>query len=76
MEDRINCSKIYQLREKFIEYWVDQGLDAVVCPSFASPALLPEVVDPLTFTACYTFIWNTLNFPAGILPVTLVKEDE
>jgi len=27
-------------------------------------------------TAAYTFIWNLLNLPAGIVPVTKVKPDE
>jgi hypothetical protein len=51
-------------------------LDGIIAPSFSSPALDPRYVDPLSMTACYTFIWNIYNLPVGILPITLVEKNE
>lgn len=51
-------------------------MEAIVCPSFGCPPNLPELQDLLDTCACYTFLWNTYNLPAGIVPVTVIREDE
>lgn len=56
------------LRKQFSKKWDESGLDFLVCPPHASPAL-PNLV-PGSFRAIlYTSLFNLLDYPAGILPV-------
>lgn len=57
-----------QLRKQFRKYWDDIGVDFVVSPPHASPAL-PNYV-PESFRAIlYTSLFNLLDYPAGVIPV-------
>lgn len=64
------------LRKKLIEKWQALGIDAVVCPAMGVPAVPHGMSDKLSQACSYTFIWNNLHFPAGVVPVTLTKSDE
>jgi len=48
----------------------------LICPSFGIPANKHGLSNDLPLSALYTFIFNLLNLPAGVLPVTLVNDDE
>ncbi len=66
-DDRCNNSEIRDLRDFYINYLREKlRIDAIICPSFATPAVKHELVDPLTIFSVYCAIWNTLDFPAGI----------
>lgn len=57
-----------ELRKAVSKKWKADGLDFLVCPPHASPAL-PNYV-PESFRAIlYTSLFNLLDYPAGILPV-------
>ena len=56
--------------------WLDHDLDAVVCPVNSCPAILKEVVAEVTCTCSYTTLYNSLNYPAGVVPVTKVNLED
>lgn len=53
---------------------VENKLDAIIAPAFATPAVLHTHSNEVAMSAMYTFIWNVLNLPAGTIPVTRVSE--
>ncbi|MFM9058127.1 MAG: amidase [Planctomycetaceae bacterium] len=52
------------------------GLDAVVCPVSALPALRHGTGAQLVIAAAPCFLANLLDLPAGAVPVTAVRPDE
>jgi fatty acid amide hydrolase len=58
------------------QYFRDEQLDAVLMPTLPITApphgQAPELIPMLT----YTFLANLLHWPAGVVPVTLVRDDE
>lgn len=56
--------------------WRADGLDAVLCPAFATPAPQQGATADFSTAACYTIRFNALNFPAGVVPVTRVRAEE
>ncbi|XP_040269384.1 fatty-acid amide hydrolase 1-like [Bufo bufo] len=63
-------------RQEFIARWTARGLDALICP-ILGPA--PTIGSPgkLSSAVSYTILYNLVDFPAGVLPVTTVtSEDE
>ncbi|KAL4456459.1 hypothetical protein ABPG74_000566 [Tetrahymena malaccensis] len=73
----IICGKINSKREEIIKYFENLKIDAIVTPGQPLPAfghgLSPQFI---IFGSVYTHIWNTLNFSAGVLPITTVQENE
>ncbi|KAJ9605734.1 hypothetical protein H2200_009583 [Cladophialophora chaetospira] len=65
-------------REKFREVWFDwlnkpeQSFDFILCPGNATPALPHGGMKEAVSSCGYTFLWNLLDYSAGILPVTKV----
>ncbi|XP_063283825.1 fatty-acid amide hydrolase 1-like [Pelobates fuscus] len=63
-------------RQEFIELWKKQKLDAVLCP-ILGPALTIGYPGKLSTAVSYAILYNLVDFPAGVVPVTKVtKEDE
>ena len=60
----------------FFSRWHAQGLDVVVCPAHVLPATRHGEYKKISFTACYTLLYNLLDAPAGVCPVTVVKESD
>lgn len=60
----------------FIDQWKEAGIDAVVCPGNALPAMPHGMSKDLVSSLSYGFMFNLLHFPAGIVPVTTTREDE
>ena len=56
--------------------WNDVGLDAVLCPPHATPALPHGASRDFTLGGALAMRFNFLNFPAGVVPVTRVRPDE
>ena len=63
-------------KTEFFQQWKAAGLDVVVCPAHALPATKHGEYKKVSFTACYTFLYNVLDAPAGVCPVTVVKEGD
>lgn len=68
--------KFVQLRDHFLNYWVDLNLDAIITPACALPAFELEHDIKLMFSACYLWLANIANAPAGVVPVTKVLSGE
>lgn len=61
-----------QFRQNVLEDWRNKGLDAVISPGFACPALPVNYAAFASGAISYTTLYNALNFPAGSVPVTMV----
>jgi fatty acid amide hydrolase len=70
-------------REAFRATWFDwwnqpeQQFDFILCPVNATPALPHGAMHDAVSSCGYTFLWNLLDYTAGVVPVTKVdaKED-
>ncbi|NXE24792.1 VDHAP protein, partial [Ardeotis kori] len=60
-------------RTEFIARWRELQLDAVLCPVLG-PAFTPGYPGKLLTAISSTMLYNVLNFPAGIVPVSTVTE--
>jgi len=56
--------------------WVEAGIQAVVCPPHATPALPHDSSRDFTLGAAFSMRYNFLNYPAGVVPVTRVRSGE
>jgi fatty acid amide hydrolase len=54
----------------------DRGIDALILPPFATPAVPHHFGDRFAQAASYTMIFNLLHWPAGVVPVSTVTESE
>lgn len=64
------------LRRAELDAWNSAQLDAVICPPHALPAMPLGTSGDLTLTLSYAFRYVMLNFPAGVVPVTRVTDEE
>ncbi|KAM4641628.1 vitamin D3 hydroxylase-associated protein-like isoform 1-T1 [Discoglossus pictus] len=68
--------EIEDYRNEFIHEWKKLNLDVLLCP-ILGPAFNIGSPGKLFAGFCFTMLFNMLNFPAGVLPVTTVtSEDE
>uniref|UniRef100_A0A7N4UYU4 Fatty-acid amide hydrolase 1 n=1 Tax=Sarcophilus harrisii TaxID=9305 RepID=A0A7N4UYU4_SARHA len=68
--------EIEKYREKVITQWKEKDLDVLLTPML-SPALTINYPGKATGAVSYTMLYNCLDFPAGVVPVSKVtSEDE
>jgi len=60
----------------FFREWERLSLDVVICPTHPLPATRHGEYKKISFTACYTLLYNLLDAPAGVCPVTRVLESD
>ena len=65
-----------QLRMKVFEAWKAAGVDLVICPAHATPALGHGQSGDFTVGGSYSMRYNYVNFPAGVVPVSRVQTGE
>jgi len=67
-------------RHLFIERvkarWTQLGLEALICPAYITCAFKNTSNAELSNFVDYTGLWNVLNFPCGVVPVTEVAPGE
>ena len=74
--------KLVAKREAFRTTWFDwwdeanNSFDAILCPPNATPAVPHRGMGQAVSSCGYTFLWNLLDYTAGIIPVTKVSADE
>jgi fatty acid amide hydrolase len=51
-------------------------LDVLLCPPFATPAMPHGLSKNFTLASSYSILFNATQFPAGVVPVTRVREGE
>lgn len=61
-------------RAAWFDWWnhEDQKFDFILCPVNATPALPHGAMRDAVSSCGYTFLWNLLDYTAGVLPVTKV----
>lgn len=52
--------------------WQKSGIDALLMPAFPCPASPHGAFPYISFSALYTYIWNIVDYVAGVVPVTRV----
>lgn len=84
--------KIQEYRLQTLKRWEENAIDAVICPPFIGPPphqdkvfqimyLFTSKNCPFEALQCtpilqYGCMYNLLDFPAGVCPVTRVTEDD
>ena len=63
-------------RRRFVADLDRAGIDALVCPPHALPALTHGSTYYLSSAASYAMLYNLLGMPAGAVPITRVRPDE
>ena len=69
-------------REKFRETWFEwwnqpqQNFDFILCPANATPALPHGCMKEAVSSCSYTFLFNMLDYSAGVLPVSKVDAEK
>ena len=53
-----------------------KGIEVFLFYGMAMPATLHNTYEKCFFLSSYTSIFNFLNFPAGVIPVTKVQRNE
>ncbi|XP_061185996.1 vitamin D3 hydroxylase-associated protein-like [Saccostrea echinata] len=67
---------IEEYKDETLALWRSQGIDAVICPGFAFPAIPHNSFGDLVGGTSYSSMYNLLNYPAGVVPVTKVTEQD
>ncbi|XP_077784895.1 fatty-acid amide hydrolase 1-like [Podarcis muralis] len=68
-------TEIEEYCQEFIGEWRRLDLDVVLCPVLG-PAFKIGLPGRLSVGASYTILYNYLDFPAGVVPVTSVTEED
>jgi fatty acid amide hydrolase len=63
-------------RDRFLQEMDRSLIDLLVCPAFATPAFGHGGSKNFTLAATYSIMFNALQMPAGVVPVTRVRADE
>jgi fatty acid amide hydrolase len=63
-------------RARLLEEMDRAGVDVLLCPPFATPAVQHGGSKNFTLASSYSILFNATQMPAGVVPVTRVREDE
>jgi fatty acid amide hydrolase len=63
-------------RSRLLEEMDRAGVDVLLCPPFATPAMLHGGSKNFTLASSYSILFNATQMPAGVVPVTRVREEE
>ncbi|CAD8171097.1 unnamed protein product [Paramecium pentaurelia] len=72
----VNSGKQKRMNFQFLQYLKLNQIDAVIVPGFGCPAVKHGASKVLPLAALYTWIWNTVDVPAGSMPITRVQEGD
>lgn len=62
-----------KLRQAFFDAWTAAGdFDVLLTPVHVLPAVQHGTFKKISFTCSFTLVFNVLDLPAGVLPVTSV----
>eukprot|EP01061_Rhynchopus_euleeides_P013925 TRINITY_DN24189_c0_g2_i3.p1 TRINITY_DN24189_c0_g2~~TRINITY_DN24189_c0_g2_i3.p1 ORF type:complete len:366 (+),score=168.49 TRINITY_DN24189_c0_g2_i3:88-1185(+) len=65
-----------ELCDEFMAMLQNRGIDALLVPQQAVPAMKHGLCSRINVACSYTFLFNNLHFPAGTVPVTCVQPGE
>ena len=66
----------FEIRNDIYNFFTEHKFDAIVTPAMPLPAFKHGYGGDLGIATCYNWIANCANLPAGVVPVTKVKEGE
>ncbi|XP_041359121.1 fatty-acid amide hydrolase 1-like [Gigantopelta aegis] len=72
----ILSNKIQAYKEEYLQSWRSEGLNAVIAPVYPCPAVLLNKASFLTVAGSMCQLYNLLNYPSGVVPVTKVSADD
>ena len=70
------ATDIDQYKAEFLKTWKFNKLDAVICPGLAYPATPLGKLGDVMGASTYTSLYNLLNYPAGVVKVTEVTQQD
>ena len=68
--------QILTFQKKFADEYRAHGFDALLWPSFPCPAVPVDLPREMLGSVSYTALFNLLDWPAGVTPVTKVEADD
>jgi fatty acid amide hydrolase len=68
--------RVRAYRSQLLDAMDDVGVDILLCPVFATPALPHTASKNFTLAASYSMLFNATQLPAGTVPVTRVRAEE
>ncbi|TQV98493.1 acetamidase [Cordyceps javanica] len=63
-------------KRRWFEFWEENGFDFVVTPPNATPAVPHGGMHDACSSCGYTFLFNLLDYTAGVIPVTHVDKEK
>jgi fatty acid amide hydrolase len=63
-------------RAELLDKMDREGIDALVCPAYATPAFPHGGSKGFVLASSYSMAFNAMQFPAGTVPVTRVRDGE
>lgn len=69
-------SRIRNYRFEMLSAFDAERLDVVLCPPFATPALPHGDSRDFVLAGSFSMLWNHVQFPAGVVPVSRVRIEE
>ena len=68
--------RLRALRFEVADAMRDARIDLLLCPAYATPAVPHGDAKNFTLASSFPILWNALQFPAGVVPVTRVRAAE
>ncbi|KAI0389632.1 amidase [Xylariaceae sp. FL0594] len=68
-------SKREAYRSRWFEWWNEAGIDFILAPTNATPAVPHDGMKDAVSSCGYTFMFNVLDYTAGCIPITHVDKD-
>ncbi|MFS8064978.1 MAG: amidase [Byssovorax sp.] len=69
-------ARLRGLRALILDAMAEAGIDLLLCPVYATPAIPHGVSKDFTMGGTPSMLWNAVQFPAGVVPVTRVTRAE
>jgi len=70
------CTELASFRAMFAKAMLEAGIEALLSPGAALPALCHSSSRELGLAQSYTYLYNVLNYPAGTVPITIIEDNE
>jgi Asp-tRNA(Asn)/Glu-tRNA(Gln) amidotransferase A subunit family amidase len=64
------------LYSTLVEKMKEQNISAILAPGFPVPAFKLKLSNKCNLAVCYTFAWNLIDVPVGVMKICNVKENE
>lgn len=69
-------NRIRNYRYEMLTAFDKANIDVVLCPPFATPALPHGDSKDFVLAGSFSMLWNHVQFPAGVVPVSRVRNEE